>query len=391
MGAASSKVEDDKALQLCRERKKFIRQALDGRCALAAAHVAYIYSLKSTGTAVRKFVQPDVPVESSLYTSTSATPEPLALTEKSLSRFSFPSPSVSRVEVNEHLAPTPSPPTAGRYQVHRMNFRGSFTRKVEEKPPVVTTGTVTALSTPHNTTPRSLGKNERNPSEAPTQDPGSPPHLPENPPWDYFGLFHPVDNHISSHEERDLDHNFRNNGDLEHFKKDKEALELEHGEEEILSDSSQGSESDEFDDPSSDTLVRSFKNLNREDYYGATGASPTVQIVDNAEAENESYDEETVNSPLLSPLKTKSSEATATPEAKVASGKDDDFEHKISPKDFFSSIREVELLFIKASEAGKEVPRMLEANKLHFRPLLPGKECKALSYYFFSFNQLLSI
>ncbi|KAL2938162.1 Ribosomal RNA-processing protein 7-like protein A [Bienertia sinuspersici] len=42
MGAVSSKIEDDKALQLCRERKKFLQQALDGRCALAAAHVAYI-------------------------------------------------------------------------------------------------------------------------------------------------------------------------------------------------------------------------------------------------------------------------------------------------------------------------------------------------------------
>jgi len=149
MGVASSKLDDDKALHLCRERKKFIRQALDGRCALAAAHATYIHSLRVTGTALRKFVQQDVPVESSLCTSTNATLELLALTEKSLSHFSFSSPLVSQhVEQNGHLPPSPSPPMSGRYQVHYMKFRGSFTKKVEEKPSVAVTGTISSLSTP---------------------------------------------------------------------------------------------------------------------------------------------------------------------------------------------------------------------------------------------------
>lgn len=375
MGATNSKVEDDKALQLCRVRKKLIRQALDGRCSLAAAHVGYIQSLRATGTAIRKFLQPDAPVESSLYTSTSATPEPLALTEKSFSRFSFPSPSVSQhVDTNEHLAPSPPPSTAGRYQVHHMNFRGSFIRKVEEKPPVVVTGTVTSLSTPQNSTPRSIERTERSPSETPIHQPGSPSHLPENSPWDYFGLFHPIDSHLSSDEQRDLDHDFGNNDNLKHIRQDEEVPDLEDDEEKSFSNGSVGSESDEFDDPSSDTLVRSFKNLNREESHGGIGASSRSHTIESAETENELFDEEKVSSPKLSPLKTKSSEATVTPEAKVTSVKDDDFEHKIAPKDFFSSIKEVEGLFGKASESGKEVPRMLEANKLHFRPLLPGQD-----------------
>ncbi|KAJ4906246.1 hypothetical protein Rs2_09904 [Raphanus sativus] len=75
MGATTSRIDEDKALQLCRERKKFVQQALDGRCLLAAAHVSYVQSLKNTGTALRKFAETEVPVESSLYTSTtSATP-----------------------------------------------------------------------------------------------------------------------------------------------------------------------------------------------------------------------------------------------------------------------------------------------------------------------------
>ncbi|KAK9689647.1 hypothetical protein RND81_09G073000 [Saponaria officinalis] len=379
MGVASSKLEDDKALQLCRERKKFVRQALDGRCALAAAHVAYIHSLKTTGTALRKFVQPDAPVESSLYTSTSATPEPLALTEKSYSRFSFSSPSASQnVEPNEHLSPSPSPPTSGHFQVHHMKFKGSFSRKVEERPPAVVTGTITSLSVSHNTTSQFHEQAEPSPSEPPIDPPETPTQQPETPPWDYFGLFHPIDNHLSSHEQREVDYDFRKYDDLKHTKEDEDVPELGDEEDKISSLPSQGSESeDEFDDPSSDTLVRSFKNLNREESNPVTDASPTARTAAtpaSMECENELPNEDKASSPKLSPLKTKSSEETVTTNAKVPPTNDDDDEHKITPKDFFSSVRDVEHLFIKASDSGKEVPRMLEANKLHFRPLLPGKE-----------------
>ena len=41
MGVSSSKIEDEKTLLLCRDRKHFVKQAIDGRCSLAAAHVAY--------------------------------------------------------------------------------------------------------------------------------------------------------------------------------------------------------------------------------------------------------------------------------------------------------------------------------------------------------------
>ncbi|KAH9618865.1 hypothetical protein KSS87_014146 [Heliosperma pusillum] len=378
MGAASSKLEDDKALQLCRERKKFVRQALDGRCALAAAHVAYIHSLKSTGTALRKFVQPDAPVESSLYTSTSATPEPLALTEKSYSRFSFSSPSASQnVDPNEHLSPSPSPPTSGRFQVHHMKFKGTFTRKVVERPPTTVTGTVTSLSVSQSTTPRFHERAEPSPSDTPFHPPETsthqsetPTHQPDTPPWDYFGLFHPIDNHLSTHDQREVDYSFRNNEEHNHIKEDEDIPEL--GDEDIISSPrSHDSESeDEFDDPSSDTLVRSFKNLNREESHVETDAS-TVPTAASTEYETELLNDEKVRSPKLSPLKTKASEETVTTNSKVTTSNDVDVEHKIAPKDFFSSVRDVEHLFVKASESGKEVPRMLEANKLHFRPLLP--------------------
>ena len=50
---ASSMIEEDKVLVLCQERKRFVREALDGRCALACAHHDYIVSLRDTGSLLR--------------------------------------------------------------------------------------------------------------------------------------------------------------------------------------------------------------------------------------------------------------------------------------------------------------------------------------------------
>ncbi|KAI7741696.1 hypothetical protein M8C21_007658 [Ambrosia artemisiifolia] len=57
MGATNSKGEEDKALQVCRERKKYVGKALDGRCSLAATHFTYIESLTIIGGALRRPAQ----------------------------------------------------------------------------------------------------------------------------------------------------------------------------------------------------------------------------------------------------------------------------------------------------------------------------------------------
>lgn len=156
MGVSSSKLEDDKALLLCRERKRFVKQALDGRCSLAAAHIAYIQSLRNTGTALRKFVEPDTPVESSLYTSTSVTTEPRGSTDKSISRPSYSTPSLSQhVEQDESVSPASSSPYSGRFQVNYMRIGGNSSATVEERPPVSAAATlVSPLGTPQNHTPQ---------------------------------------------------------------------------------------------------------------------------------------------------------------------------------------------------------------------------------------------
>ncbi|KAI3669266.1 hypothetical protein L6452_40494 [Arctium lappa] len=71
MGVSNSKAETCEALRLCKERKKFMKQAIDSRYNLAAAHVVYLQSLGNIGIALRKFAESEFPLESS-----SKTPSP---------------------------------------------------------------------------------------------------------------------------------------------------------------------------------------------------------------------------------------------------------------------------------------------------------------------------
>lgn len=332
MGASTSRIDEDKALQLCRERKKFVQQALDGRCLLAAAHVSYVQSLRSTGTALRRFAETEVPVESSLYTSTSATPEQaLALTEKSVSHLSYSPPPSS----------PPPPPGSSPFQVNHMKFRGFSSKKVEEKPPVTVVATVSVTSS--SSIPRSRSMEKMEPS-TPFEESSS-----TQPPWDYFGLSHPIDNqfssphgHVSSSVKGEDE---ETRGVEEEEEEDGENFSFQERED------SNGSD-DEFDEPTSDTLVRSFENFNR------------VRQREGAESEKS-------KTPELSPPVTPLAAAAATPLKKTPNHS----ENRLPPpRDFLSSMKEVEMLFVKASETGKEVPRMLEANKLHFRPIAQSNQ-----------------
>ncbi|KAJ4978914.1 hypothetical protein NE237_009694 [Protea cynaroides] len=370
MGASNSKIEEDKALQLCRERKKFVRQALDGRCSLAAAHVTYIQSLKNTGSALRKFVEPEAPIESSLYTSNSETPEPLALTEKSLSQFSYSSPSLSqRVDAAEILSPTLSPPNSGLFRVNYTKAAGGSSRTVEERPFPVTRTVKSSSSTLQNLTPRS---SER-PGTSPFQDSPLPP---KTPPWDYFGV-HPIDSQFSFQEGKGLNHDGLDNHDGVRWLGEEEGNpESEEEEQKSTYTGTMESEDseDEFDEPSTENLVRSFENRNRVLDSHSSNTSPTIPSARSITTEAEFLNGEKAKSPDLNPLR---STATVVPlhvDDKKIAGKEAGSENNLAPKDFLSSIKEVEFLFLKASESGKEVPRMLEANKFHFRPIFPGKE-----------------
>ncbi|KAI3838503.1 hypothetical protein MKW92_011597 [Papaver armeniacum] len=328
MGVASSRVEEDKALQLCQLRKKFVRQALDGRCSLAAAHVIYIQSLKNTGVALRKFIEPDTTAAPSLYTSTVATSEPPALTEKSLSQFSLSSPTVSQnVDASETFSPYLSPHQNGQFQANYMKSGRSSSMLIEEKPPFSVTGTVRSATpqsaTPQSVTPQNLTPQYLTPRSGNEHD-TSPFEAPELSLKLHHGIF------WSSYHV----------GQFREGKQDEEVSELEEETQRVSFTrklASQESE-DEFDDLPVDNLDTSPTSMLH------TVPSPR---------EIKTLTEGKTDSPDLSPLKRTAEEGSG-------------YANKLAPKDFVLIMREIESLFLRASECGTEVPRMLEANKFHF-------------------------
>lgn len=61
MGCSTSKLDDEEAVQLCRDRKKFIKQAVEQRTRFASGHLAYVQSLKRVSAALREYIEGDEP------------------------------------------------------------------------------------------------------------------------------------------------------------------------------------------------------------------------------------------------------------------------------------------------------------------------------------------
>lgn len=63
MGCSTSKLDDEEAVQLCKDRKRFIKQAVEQRTRFASGHFAYIQSLKRVSAALRDYIEGDEPRE----------------------------------------------------------------------------------------------------------------------------------------------------------------------------------------------------------------------------------------------------------------------------------------------------------------------------------------
>jgi hypothetical protein len=73
MGCNQSKIENEEALLRCKERKRFMKEAVSTRNAFAAAHSAYTTSLKNTGAALGDFSHGEV--QNPISTSTTTAPD----------------------------------------------------------------------------------------------------------------------------------------------------------------------------------------------------------------------------------------------------------------------------------------------------------------------------
>ncbi|KAL8047173.1 hypothetical protein ABFX02_08G222300 [Erythranthe guttata] len=131
MGITNSKANRSNALKLCKERKKFIKQAIDSRYSLAASHVSYVQSLRNVGIALRKYAEAEVLVETSVSVSGTEL-------DKTPSHSSYPSPSpphvagVSDSPANGGLSP--HSPSAARFSYMRSSGANALTVKMRPMP-----------------------------------------------------------------------------------------------------------------------------------------------------------------------------------------------------------------------------------------------------------------
>ncbi|KAM0017770.1 hypothetical protein Hdeb2414_s0027g00691751 [Helianthus debilis subsp. tardiflorus] len=117
MGCSSSKLDDEEAVQLCKDRKNFIKKAVEHRTKFAHGHKAYLQSLKRVSAALKDYVEGDEPREFSL---NSFTTPPLPPSKKTTPRFITISPNSFTIE---------------QPKVHYLRSGGNASVFVEEMPP----------------------------------------------------------------------------------------------------------------------------------------------------------------------------------------------------------------------------------------------------------------
>ncbi|KAM7276416.1 hypothetical protein ACFE04_018282 [Oxalis oulophora] len=305
MGSSSSKTERNEALHLCKERRRFIKQAIDSRFALAASHVSYTQSLKNIGIALRRYAEAEILIESSLSTSVNE------LDNKTPSRSPSPSPS----HVNE--TPFSTPPMGNVSYMRQMPG------------PAVTVSVNASFMDDESMEPF----------------PGPPPPPFESGSWDYFN---PNTDDCESFRFPKLDMEF---DDMRGWRQQyygnsvdskgicaKDGLESKHI-------------APALSDDSKSLDIRLLRSVSSQ------GVDGYEQVIDGSNGGKEGLNG---NAGLQN-----SNSEKSVGETDLSAEREDPSEfitHRA--KDFLSSIKDIEHRFFRASEAGREVSRMLEANKI---------------------------
>ncbi|PQP97787.1 uncharacterized protein Pyn_08494 [Prunus yedoensis var. nudiflora] len=133
MGCAASKVEDLPAVALCRDRCKFLEEALSQTQAMSNAHVAYLASLRTLGPALHRFFDDVNTIQN--HCNCNGPPESESEPD-SASHLQFPSDSDSETELKgprkqSDEAPTPVNDDDEYYR----NLRGGLASKPPPPPP----------------------------------------------------------------------------------------------------------------------------------------------------------------------------------------------------------------------------------------------------------------
>ncbi|KAK9096723.1 hypothetical protein Sjap_022220 [Stephania japonica] len=303
MGGSSSRIEKNEALHLCKERKRFIKQAVDSRCDLTGAHISYIQSLKSVGSALRGFAatETDDPSHSHSHSHSAA----------------YPSPSPS--DENENENEIPHSPTNTNNVVNYMRASSGTTNAV----------TVTL----HPSMNSFVEEGEDQSLSFPPPPPPPPPDL-HGHSWDYFDSAGAAEEEGSSwFAAAAARRGDSGGGMLDHVGK--------------LATRRRG--------------IDSGNNV-----VAVEGGGELVKAeCGNGAVRRSGLDG---NGGLEEGRRSSKREKRSGAEMSFDTEREDPSEfitHRA--KDFLSSIRDIGNRFFRASESGKEVFRMLEANKIRLR------------------------
>ncbi|KAK7399520.1 hypothetical protein VNO78_10705 [Psophocarpus tetragonolobus] len=338
MGATNSRPEKNEALSLCRERKRFIKVAIDSRYALAAAHVSYIQSLRNVGIALRRYAEAEAVVESSL-----------SISDKTPSQTSYPSPSsplhVAEVEVLEsplHNESPLSPPVATTLNYMRSGSTTAVTVRIDA------CGNNKYLDYESNVTPM----------------PPPPPPPPESgASWDFFDPGEDSESFrfaVHCSESRECRDEEKGDQWL-HVQSGEHCMMKPHLDERFGGNFSSAALGNEC----GNSYPHSVDHSN--DSRGVEGCK---QMADEEvrELELPSAAAGDVSRPLAGNNaggRSSSKREKNMAGKNVCTEREDPSEfitHRA--KDFHSSIKDIEHRFVRASESGREVLRLLEANKI---------------------------
>ncbi|CAK8578820.1 unnamed protein product [Lathyrus sativus] len=301
MGATNSRAEKNEALCMCKERKRFIKVAIDSRYDLAASHVSYIQSLRNVGIALRRYAEAEVLVESSL-----------SISDKTPSQTSYPSPSsplnVAEVEASDSPLHNESPFSTPAPSLSYMRSSGSGSVTV----------TIDAFGNKY------LDDESNVVSSMPPPPP--PPELGAS--WDFFDPGEDSESFrfvVNGSEFRDCKDQWFQPGSDDHL---------------VVSRGVEGCEQ----------LIDG--NVRQLEVVTAPGSADEDINLDVAEKGGVGKS-------------CSKKEKKQMDENNVCTEREDPSEfitHRA--KDFLSSIKDIEHRFIRASESGRDVSRLLEANKI---------------------------
>ncbi|KAK8515570.1 hypothetical protein V6N13_139453 [Hibiscus sabdariffa] len=182
MGCSTSKLDDEEAVQLCKDRKSFIKQAVEQRTRFASGHIAYIQSLKRVSAALRDYVEGDECREFLL--DSFMTPPFTPLKKGSPGFISLPPTSFSPAAIQSNPKST--------LKVSYMRSGGTPAVAVEERPRSPETVRIQAYSPLHHYSMDGIFAMQSSPmsssffSYSPNNRPSIPPPSPQTSQWDFF-------------------------------------------------------------------------------------------------------------------------------------------------------------------------------------------------------------